>query len=126
MVSSVRDLLATQKSHSVGVITYYAQQRNYVQRRLREALGPEADKVQVGTVDAFQGIEKDVILLSMVRSNPRKQVGFLSSPNRLNVSLSRARRLLVLIGDVSTVTSNPTIRSVYEYCREVNGVIHQI
>jgi hypothetical protein len=82
---------------SVGVITAYADQR----RLLRRLLGGRG--VEVDTVDAFEGREKDVIILSLVRANEPGQVGFLREASRLNVAVSRARRLLVMVGDTRTL-----------------------
>ena len=67
----------------------------------------DVDRIRVGTVDAFQGKEFDVVFLSVVRSNReeemRRRVGFLDNENRLCVAFSRAKRLLVAVGDASTV-----------------------
>ncbi len=89
---------------SVGVITGYAEQKHLLRKLLAEnsdaALGRS---VEVDTVDAFEGRERDVVIVSMVRSNRRGDVGFLRLQQRLNVALSRARRLLVVVGDRSTL-----------------------
>lgn len=84
---------------AVGVIAPYTAQV----ARLRAAL-PE---LEVSTVNAFQGREKDVILASFTRSNPDQDLGFVSDPNRLNVTLTRARRLFVGIGDSGTLGVSP-------------------
>jgi hypothetical protein len=125
VVNYVRKLLESRTSRSIGVITYYAQQRDLIERSLRSQV-PGAQRVQVGTVDAFQGIEKDIILLSTVRSNPEKRLGFLGSLNRLNVSLSRARRLLVILGDARTVTASPYLRAAFDHCQKVEGVVSSL
>jgi hypothetical protein len=82
-------------SGQIGVITPYKEQ----QRRLTVALGREAD---VGTVDGFQGQERDVVILDLVRANPDREVGFTLDPNRLNVALSRARQKLVIVVNLPT------------------------
>jgi superfamily I DNA and/or RNA helicase len=64
-------------------------------------------ELEVGTVNAFQGRERDVILASFVRSNPDADIGFVADPRRLNVSLTRARRLFVGVGDSSTLGGYP-------------------
>lgn len=87
------------KPEHVGVITPYSAQL----ARIREAM-PE---VESGTVNAFQGREKDVILTSFVRSNPDGELGFVADPKRLNVSVTRARRLFVGIGDSATLGTSP-------------------
>ena len=63
-------------------------------------------KVTVDTVDSFQGSEKEVIVLSTVRANDQKEVGFASNPNRMNVSITRARRGLVVLGQEETLSGN--------------------
>jgi superfamily I DNA and/or RNA helicase len=65
---------------------------------------PLVSGVEVSTVDGFQGREKEVIIISMVRSNPRGEIGFLSNEKRMNVAVTRAKRLCVLIGDSGTVS----------------------
>lgn len=81
--------------NQIGVITPYKEQ----QRRLTATLGQDAD---VGTVDGFQGQERDVVILDLVRANPDREVGFTLDPNRLNVALSRARQKLVIVANVPT------------------------
>ncbi len=77
-----------------------------------------ADRVEVNTVDAFQGREKEVIILSLVRSNKEGNIGFLRDIRRLNVSLSRAKRKLIIIGDSQTVSANPVYKRMIDYVKE--------
>jgi len=97
---------------SIGVISFYAEQV----RLLRDIHQERAwgERVQVGTVDAFQGREFDHVLLSCVRSGGG--VGFLALPNRLNVAMSRAQRLLAVFGDSRTVLQVPQLRAFHERC----------
>jgi DNA polymerase III delta prime subunit len=88
---------------TVGVISFYSEQISQIQSRLAEE-GLE-HRAEVGTVDAFQGRDFDVVLLSCVRSG--RGVGFLALPNRLNVAMSRAKRLLGVIGDRATISVIP-------------------
>ncbi len=71
--------------------------------------------IEVSTVDGFQGREKEVIIITMVRSNPRGEIGFLSNEKRMNVAITRAKRLCVLIGDSGTVSKNLFLKSLVEY-----------
>src|ERR1700704_219104 len=82
---------------SMAVIAMYAEQVE----RLRQALGRRKFKrpVKIDTVDSFEGREEDLVVISLVRSNERGRIGFLRVPNRLNVAISRARRLVACIGD---------------------------
>jgi hypothetical protein len=88
---------------SMAVITMYAEQVE----RLRQALGRRRFKrtVKIDTVDSFEGREEDIVVISLVRSNERGRIGFLRVPNRLNVAISRAKRLVACIGDSATLRS---------------------
>jgi hypothetical protein len=94
-----------QASADWGVIVPYLAQAELIRRLLTGRAG-DTDKVRlnVGTVDSFQGGERDVILYGFTRSNPERRVGFLSELRRVNVALTRARMQLVLVGDLETLT----------------------
>jgi len=110
----------------LGVIAPYGGQVAAVRRELADRLGlASADPWlldNVATVDSFQGQERNVIVVSLTRSNPQGSVGFLSDLNRLNVTLSRARRQLVLIADLATVTAHgggPERRAFAQFARDL-------
>jgi len=88
---------------TMAVIAMYAEQVE----RLRQALGRKNFKrpVKIDTVDSFEGREEDIVVISLVRSNERGRIGFLRVPNRLNVAISRAKRLVACIGDSATLRS---------------------
>jgi len=88
---------------TMAVIAMYAEQVE----RLRQALGRRKFKrsVKIDTVDSFEGREEDLVVISLVRSNERGRIGFLRVPNRLNVAISRAKRLVACIGDSATLRS---------------------
>lgn len=90
-------------SLSIGVIAAYAEQRNLVRTEIDPEQIPAERALEIDTVDAFEGREKDIIICSLVRSNQRGEVGFLRLEQRLNVALSRARRGLVIVGDRRTL-----------------------
>ena len=94
----------------IGVITPYDDQRDLISSLLPE-------EVEVKTVDGYQGREKEVIVLSFVRSNERGELGFLKDLRRLNVSLTRAKRKLIAIGDSSTLRAHPTYERLIEFVR---------
>jgi hypothetical protein len=75
------------------------------------------------TVDAFEGAEADIVIVDLVRSNPRGMVGFLEVHNRINVAMSRAKVLLIVVGDSQTVRSNRVLRQVYEGFRRSGAII---
>jgi AAA domain len=89
-----------------GVIVPYLAQAELVRKMLAgRAGGAEVIRLNVGTVDSFQGGERDVILYGFTRSNPERRVGFLSELRRVNVAMSRAKMQLVMVGDMETLTS---------------------
>ena len=103
VIARVRELLALGLSpREVAVIAPYSAQA----RQLREALEAVHPEVEVDTVDAFQGREKDAILVSLTRSNSEGQLGFLNDLRRMNVALTRARRHLFVVGDSATLSSH--------------------
>lgn len=97
LLKHLTQILPQLKSASVGVISPYRAQTELLKRKLREHIN-----VTVNTVDAFQGQERDVIYISLVRSNDRQEIGFLKDYRRMNVAMTRARKKLVVIGDSST------------------------
>ena len=106
----VKQLLATGlRPEEIGVITPYGAQA----RLLRELI--EERKVEVDTVDGFQGREKEAILISLVRSNTTGELGFLTDTRRMNVALTRARRKLIVFGDSSTLANSEFYKRMLEY-----------
>jgi len=81
------------------VIAMYASQVNRLSSALKGIVPPD----DIESVDAFEGRESDAVILSLVRSNDRAAIGFLNDPNRVNVAISRAKKLLVIVGDSKTV-----------------------
>ena len=79
--------------------------------------------VEISTVDGFQGCDKEMIVISFVRSNPKKIVGFLNESRRINVSVTRAKRCCVVIGDIFTLRNDPGIRSFIDYCQDQNVIV---
>ena len=103
------------KNH-IGVISPYEDQVDLISRMV---------PVEVKTVDGFQGREKEVIIVSFVRSNPRGDIGFLRDYRRLNVALTRAKRKLIAVGDPETLSSDPVYRSFIEYVKG-NGFFKEL
>lgn len=101
----------------VGVISPYRAQVQYLRRLLmkREYFKPFRHLITVNTVDGFQGQERDIILISLVRSNDEGQIGFLRDLRRMNVAITRARMKLIILGDAPTMTRHPFYRKLYEY-----------
>ena len=76
---------------------------------------PYRHLITINTVDGFQGQERDVILISLVRANEDGQIGFLNDLRRMNVAITRARMKLIILGDASTLTKHPFYKKLYEY-----------
>ena len=98
--------------YSVGVITPYKAQLDLIRERTKQ-LGLRNIKVDVNTVDAFQGSQRDIIIYSTVRSNNRRSIGFIKEQARLNVSFSRAIRALIIIGDYDFLGDTTIHKNLY-------------
>ena len=101
----------------VGVISPYRAQVQYLRRQItkKEFFKPYRHLISINTVDGFQGQERDIILISMVRANDEGQIGFLSDLRRMNVAITRARMKLIILGNSATMTRHPFYRKLYEY-----------
>ncbi|MBR1410115.1 MAG: AAA family ATPase [Prevotella sp.] len=101
----------------VGVISPYRAQVQYLRQLLknREYFKPYRGLISVNTVDGFQGQERDIIMISLVRANDEGQIGFLRDLRRMNVAITRARMKLIILGDASTLTRHPFYKKLYEY-----------
>lgn len=101
----------------VGVISPYKAQVQYLRQLIRKDtfFKPYRQVITMNTVDGFQGQERDVVLISLVRANEEGQIGFLNDLRRMNVAMTRARMKLIILGDVSTLTRHPFYRSLFEY-----------
>ena len=106
----------------VGIISPYRAQVQYLRQLLkkREYFKPFRNLITVNTVDGFQGQERDIIVISLVRSNDEGQIGFLRDLRRMNVAITRARMKLIILGDVATMTRHPFYRQLYKYIQALN------
>ncbi|MDN3987878.1 AAA domain-containing protein [Zwartia vadi] len=110
---------------SIGVIAPYRAQINYLIDAIEEnsALNELLlnSMLSIGTVDSFQGQERDIIAISLTRSNPDGEIGFLADIRRMNVGMTRARRKLLLVGDSSTLSFNPFFAELLTYIKRMGG-----
>ncbi|GJX00525.1 DNA-binding protein SMUBP-2 [Tanacetum coccineum] len=106
------------RASDIGIITPYSAQG--VSLRMLRTKEDKLKELEISTVDGFQGREKEAIIISMVRSNSKKEVGFLSDRRRMNVAVTRARRQCCIICDTETVTSDKFLKRLIEYFEE-NG-----
>ncbi|MDW8244541.1 MAG: AAA domain-containing protein [Thermogemmata sp.] len=130
-----------QLTHTIGVIAPYRRQVEEIEQRVRRdpslKLLVSKGVLQVGTVDSFQGQERDLIIFTCTRSNPDGRLGFVDNRQRLNVALSRARRRLIIIADGTTIeraqlrTDTPSIEietrdhlhALFAFARQRNGIV---
>ena len=105
-----------------GIISPYKAQVQYLRARIRgnAALRPYRDLMTVNTVDGFQGQERDVIFISLVRANEDGQIGFLGDLRRMNVAITRARMKLVILGEAETLGRHPFYRELLTYIRTLH------
>lgn len=121
------------KVPGIGILSPYREQVNeidqmvrdderlstLIQKRDRQAAEPAArGALSINTIDGFQGQERDVVYISLVRSNSKHEIGFLSDYRRMNVAMTRARMLLVVIGDSATIGNNKFYQAFLDYCAE--------
>ena len=106
----------------VGIISPYRAQVQYLKKLIKkyEFFKPYRRLISVNTVDGFQGQERDVILISLVRSNDEGQIGFLKDLRRMNVAMTRARMKLIILGNKNTMTKHPFYKKLLEYVEAIN------
>ena len=107
----------------VGIISPYRTQVQYLKKLIKkyEFFKPYRRLISVNTVDGFQGQERDVILISLVRSNDEGQIGFLKDLRRMNVAMTRARMKLIILGNKDTMTKHPFYKKLWEYVEAINN-----
>ena len=112
-----------QERIDVGIISPYRAQVQLLRQLLRknEYLKPFRRFITVNTVDGFQGQERDIIVISLVRSNDEGQIGFLRDLRRMNVAITRARMKVIILGDRHTLTRHPFYRKLWQYIQALNA-----
>lgn len=107
----------------VGIISPYRAQVQYLKKLIKkyEFFKPYRRLISVNTVDGFQGQERDVILISLVRSNDEGQIGFLKDLRRMNVAMTRARMKLIILGNKDTMTKHPFYKKLWKYVETINN-----
>lgn len=103
-----------------GLISPYKAQVQYLRGRIKSSsfFRPFRSMITVNTVDGFQGQERDVVFISLVRANENGQIGFLNDLRRMNVAITRARMKLVILGDAATMTKHPFYKKLMEYIKK--------
>jgi len=111
------------KRINIGIISPYKEQVQYLTNQINadEELEPYKSKIAIKTVDGFQGQERDIIYISMVRSNDQREIGFLSDIRRMNVALTRAKKKLVVIGDSATIGNHSFYKDFLDYAESIGA-----
>ncbi|HII66580.1 MAG TPA: IGHMBP2 family helicase, partial [Thermococcaceae archaeon] len=105
------------KKEWIGIITPYDDQVDSIRSIIQD------DEIEIHTVDGYQGREKEIIILSLVRSNKKGELGFLMDLRRLNVSITRAKRKLVVIGDSETLVNHETYKRLIHFVKKYGRYI---
>ena len=105
---------------SIALISPYREQVIYLEDKVQEDPRLQDMPITVNTIDGFQGQERDVVYISLVRSNPKGEIGFLKDYRRMNVAMTRARKQLIILGDSATIGQDPFYQKFLEYC-EASG-----
>ena len=106
-------------SCTIGIISPYKAQVNLLNELL--AVSPLKDVARANTIDSFQGQERDIIYISLVRSNEKGEIGFLRDTRRMNVAMTRAKKKLVMIGDSATLSNMPFYEKLLQYVDSIQA-----
>ncbi len=123
LIKEIEQQLNGKNFPGVAVISPYREQIRLLKEHLNDTpdLVKYSDSVSVNTIDSFQGQERDMVLISMVRSNNDGEIGFLSDIRRMNVAMTRARKKLVIIGDSGTLSTLPFYANMIAYAEKLNA-----
>jgi superfamily I DNA and/or RNA helicase len=110
------DLVPNFSELSVGIVSPYKEQTSLIKRTIEEdSVLQEFVNIDVDTIDSFQGQERDLIYILLVRSNAKGEIGFLNDYRRMNVAMTRAKKKLVIIGDSATIGNDPYYQQFIDY-----------
>ena len=111
-----------QERLDIGLISPYRAQVQYLRQLVKgdPFFKPFRSAISINTVDGFQGQERDIIIISLVRANENGEIGFLRDLRRMNVAMTRARMKLMILGDASTLTRHPFYRKLFAYISELS------
>jgi superfamily I DNA and/or RNA helicase len=126
LVQRLMDLAAEHPAHAVAVIAPYRAQVDVLNRCIDDACSGDVElraRIECSTVDAFQGQERDVVFISLTRSNATGEIGFLKEYRRMNVAMTRAKHRLLVIGDGATVGQDAFYAELFE-AAESRGFYH--
>ncbi len=109
--------------NSIAIISPYKKQVDFLKENISQLAGYEQYKlsINVNTIDSFQGQERDIVCISLCRSNEKGEIGFLNDIRRMNVAMTRARKKLIIIGDSATLSVSPFYKNFIEYAEKIGG-----
>lgn len=106
---------------SIALISPYREQVIYMQACVEDDRALQGLDITINTIDGFQGQERDVVYISLVRSNRKSEIGFLTDYRRMNVAMTRAKKKLIIVGDSSTIGNNPFYANFLAYCESLGS-----
>ncbi|MBC9928870.1 AAA domain-containing protein [Chitinophaga qingshengii] len=123
LVAALKEQPESDAFPEIAIISPYKQQVYLLQEQLQHAteLQPHLARISVNTIDSFQGQERDIVYISMTRSNADNNIGFLSDIRRMNVAMTRARKKLVVVGDSATLSQLPFYAGFIAYAEAKNA-----
>jgi len=123
LVSALDSHYQPENFPSIAIISPYKQQIDTLKEQFLSspALQVYEHKIAINTIDSFQGQERDIVYISMTRSNPDNRIGFLSDIRRMNVAMTRARKKLVVIGDSATLSQFPFYSDFISWAQDRNA-----
>jgi ATP-dependent RNA/DNA helicase IGHMBP2 len=123
LVAGLADQISTESFPSFAIVSPYKQQVQILNALVQEneILIPYRNKIAANTIDSFQGQERDVVYISLTRSNGDGSIGFLSDTRRMNVAMTRARKKLVVIGDSATLSKSNFYAAFIHYTEQLNA-----
>jgi len=123
LVSALDDHYQPHNFPSIAIISPYKQQIDTLKEQFMSSAALQAyeHKIAINTIDSFQGQERDIVYISMTRSNPESKIGFLSDIRRMNVAMTRARKKLVVIGDSATLSQFPFYADFISWTQDKNA-----
>lgn len=123
LTESIMEAGGNTRELTCGLISPYKAQVNFLKEKLEgeTTLKEVLPMLSVNTVDGFQGQERDIIYISLVRSNTKGEIGFLNDLRRMNVAMTRAKKKLVIFGDSATLSQNKFYRELIEYAEKINS-----
>jgi ATP-dependent RNA/DNA helicase IGHMBP2 len=121
IIQRFTELLNLDEHHqtiSAALIAPYSEQVRLLNTQFEEVFQTHNENVRIQTIDSFQGQERDAVIISLVRSNTRNEIGFLRDYRRMNVAMTRARYKLVMVGDSATLSADPFYDALINWSME--------